>query len=531
MSPRIAALLLGLVVAACDSGGSTTPIAPAGPLTVRDVDPQPAATGVSRRAIARITFDGELDPTSATPERCYLERPGVGPLIGEVRWDATTRTLSILAATTLLPDTWYRANVTEGLRSTGGAELTSFSWSFTTGDDATWDRASDFGEGELLACEPSRVGGMLVMSRAGDGSTWFTRGSDGAWLESAPLELPNVRTVAVTDDSGGAVVVAAATLPFQNASLWLVRHMGGTAFFPPEPLDNGWFDHVTVSHDNDSLLVAARRLSSTGPDGTWMRAWTLGLGWQGVQWNNASHALAHVEPTGAGVIVHGFNWVQPFDQYVPWCERTCFPFGNPGLSCDPRPHAPNDYSLGSKLRVRPDRLLVAQTVAAATPQSFAPVARAFEWRVGSGWELLPGELAPDPVAHDVAIGPSGTALLASLREGQQPDVRARDDLTFIAQPISFTGHPAPASPAIAAAITSGLISTVLWTAHDSASPGAPVSLVASTRAPNGGWQAPVVVDGPFAPGAVRNLRVLSSGPQTAIAMWSRDGRVFWSRMH
>jgi hypothetical protein len=30
---------------------------------------------------------------------------------------------------------------------------------------------------------------------------------------------------------------------------------------------------------------------------------------------------------------------------------------------------------------------------------------------------------------------------------------------------------------------------------------------------------------------VRNLRVLSSGPQTAIAMWSRDGRVFWSRMH
>jgi hypothetical protein len=499
-------------LAACSRDGASAPL-----LRLTSISPPPGATDVSRRVVIRCVVQHDVDAASVNTSSCQVAQLGFGPEPADVTFDPATRLLTIAPRRTLARSTTYRVQLSQDLRSTSGAPfLNTIDWDFTTNGDAAWDFSAKIGDGTLLACEPSRRGGVLAVWKTPDTALQFSHFDGAAWSPPVLVGISNVESADVADDTTGRVVVAA-TIGTVGQVL-VTRSLDGAAFSPTEAVGDLALGNVDVdASDSGHIAVGWYGFLSSQ-----LRTFVPGVGWATPYSIWQTGLSVGLQPAGNGRAVGGLD----------------FPSGGSGIAGvplqitadglgvwtlnDPLPPqgSSGPWGMWNKAQWREDRVLLAL-------YGHSPPAL-FE-RSSSGWERLEPVLAVEPNGTSIAQGNGAFAVAMTVATGSQPVVYTREESTFVSKTLGSSDQPAPTNPSTGVAISSDNRLDVVWTAAVDGSPGAQVRLVATSRLPNGAWPAAVPIDGPFSvvypTPPVQSLRVIPFGRASAIAVWSRDGAV------
>src|SRR5262245_55312470 len=239
MSPRPLPLLLLLAClpCACKHGSSDAIL-----LRASSMSPPPGAFAVSRRVEARVALDTDVDPASISAATCRVERvDGGGPEATTQTYDQAARLLTIAPVHALAPFTAYRVRLGD-LRAANGVPFANeVEWSFTTDGMPVWERSAALAPGRLLACEPSRRGGVLVVWEAPDRMLQCARGDGAGWSSAVEVGITDAYLADVADDTRGRDVVAANT---PDGSLHVATAAAGFVFGPAETVATTVFAHV-----------------------------------------------------------------------------------------------------------------------------------------------------------------------------------------------------------------------------------------------------------------------------------------------
>jgi hypothetical protein len=493
------------------------------------LSPPPDAVSVSRRVEIQTVFDQDIDPASANPIACRLEQLDAWPEPVDVAYEPSSRLLTLTPQHALRPLTTYRVLLTRALRVPSGAPFASeIEWSFTTNSDAVWDRAADLALGTLLACEPSRRGGVLALWAAPDTSLQVAYGDGAVWSAPLPVGITDVLVADVADDETGRIAVAAIT---RNGDVLVASAPNGTTFAAPETLG-------TLAIHVDVDIAASGHVAVGWCDGLWLgsvRQYVPGVGWAAPFTIFGTLPHVRLEAAGNGVAVGAFNYSMGLGIADTACKRFDVDGNGNWTPVDPpfSPWVGFTLPVASKARFGSGRILVAPTTVTGYPNPSTNT-QLFE-RTAFGWQVLGPLLGADPRACDVALGPAdmgaGTFVVTAgtfVQPGLRPAVVARWETGF---GIEFLGaDPAPADPVTGVAIATDARVNVLWTAAVGDGAEAPVRLMSTWRLPGGAAPEPVVVDGPFPAALARIdlLRVVAYGDGGALATWSRQGVVRFS---
>ena len=511
-----------ILLAAC-TGGSKAPVE----VVITSLSPSPGAFGVSRRVVVRTAFDRDLDPASCTAENCYLEVPGNGRVAADIAYEPATRILTLTPNPALEPLTGYRVQLTKNLRTLGGSPFASASqWDFTTDNAPVWERARNVAEGTLLACRASRSGGVLAVWTAPNGILQFGR-SDGSVWSVDDLGLGQIAEAEVADDAAGNIVVLART-DFGGA-LFSLRRAPGELFQAPVQV-GGTVDEILDFDMDGGRMLLATRLSGVAS----VRPWVFGVGWLPPTSLANTRPLVHVDPTGLGTAVCGFNRFVPFLESTTWCERRCIDLAGVVQSCDPPLAVPNSFVRASKAAFGEEgRIVAAQTVDTTSSNDYATLTRLFEYRPLTGWSPLPVLLGEDPAAYAIAVGPGLSTAMTMIAEGLRPSVWVRGEAGFAQRFLGSSDEPAPINPVATITIDARAATGVLWTSKSAAAANAPARLLGACQPPGDAFGEPVLVDGPFADATIplQQLQAFAIGQNRAFAMWSRDGVIRSTLMH
>jgi hypothetical protein len=497
------------------------------PVTAESISPAPGSTGVSRRIEMRVVFDRDVDPASIDSGSCRITQigplaaTGTFPVSGQPpilipSYDAAARLLTLQPLHPLVRNGIYRIELTTRLRvSTGEAFARPITWELTTDATPVFDVAFDLDAGTLLACEPSRRGGALVVLAAPDQSLMYRRYENNEWLPARFVGISDVIAADVADDTSGRVVVAAVTRTGQ------VRVATCTTgpFSAPEDLGTTGSEYVDVdaSASGHTLLatydgLATGIVRSQVPSVGWTAPFSILGGLPHVRLNAAGDGIAVAaitESLGGGSASTG-------------CWRFCVDALGNWSQCDPTlPPGSVALPIASRAVFRDDRVLLAST--GAPPLGTGGL---FERR-GGVWQNAGVPLGSDPDAISIAMGPMDVAAATTVLPGLRPILFRRLEVGFAVAFLSTDEQPAPNNPTTAVGITDDFTTNVLWTAKVDDSDGAPVRLMAASLPAVGKPGEQVAVDGPFASGdaTIQKLRVVTSGMQNAIAVWSRAGIV------
>ncbi len=126
----LAALLLTVLVAGCNSNSSTSSTVP----TVTETGPADTVTAVALNSKVVATFSEAMDATTIDTTSFTVIGASEPALTGTVSYDAASRTVSFVSGSNFTASTVYTATLTSNVKSSAGVALAADDvWSFTSG--------------------------------------------------------------------------------------------------------------------------------------------------------------------------------------------------------------------------------------------------------------------------------------------------------------------------------------------------------------------------------------------------------------
>lgn len=520
--PGLALALVATLFAACNPTRTRSV-----PVTAESISPAPGSTNVSRRVEMRVVFNRDVDPASINPVSCRITK--VGPLAATgsaagslfvseqflpltTSYDAAARLLTMQPMRPLDRGGIYRVELTTRLRvPTGEPFAQPITWELRANDDAVFDTAYDLDAGTLLACEPSRRGGALVVLAYPDKSLLYRHYDGNAWTSGRFVGIDDVIAADIADDPSGRVVVAAIT----SAGEVRVATATTGAFSAPEDLGPTGSDHIDVdaSTSGHTLLATYDGMGngivrSKVPGSGWTAPFVIFGGLMHVQLNAAGDGIAVAAITGG-----------PFGGPLGTaCWRFCVDALGNWSQCDQTlPPTTIVAPIASRAVFRDDRVLLASTGVQALGTGGL-----FERR-GGAWQNVGVPLGDDPDAISIAMGPMDTAAATTVLPGLRPILFRRLEVGFAVAFLGKDEHPAPDNPSTAVGMTDDFATHSLWTEKVDASAGAQVRLMAASLPAVGAPGEQVLVDGPFPAESlpIQKPRIVTLRERDAIAVWSR----------